>query len=86
MEGEVSLRLMGVDRQRLPAHPVGALRQRFQTNAHGVTADLGLALVERAPLASVTWTELKAASRFCVKVNETSCGALATVPPTSGLA
>jgi hypothetical protein len=45
-EGEASFRFMGVDRQCLPAHAVGALRQRLQSNAHGVAADLGLALVD----------------------------------------
>jgi len=46
----------------------------------------GLPASTRAPLGPVTWTELKAASRFCVNVSETSRGALATVLPTSGLA
>src|SRR5215831_11349912 len=46
----------------------------------------GLPWSTRAPLASVTWTELKADSRFCVKVSETSRGAFATALPTAGLA
>ena len=53
MEGEASFRFMRVDRQRLPAHPVGALRQGFQTNAHGIAADLRLALFAKcSPLQS----------------------------------
>src|SRR6516164_645321 len=45
-EGEASFRFMGIDRQRLPAHPVGALRKRFQTDPHGVAADLRLTLID----------------------------------------
>ena len=39
-----------------------------------------------APLASVTYAELKAGLRFCVNQSETSCGAAPTVLPTRGLA
>src|ERR1700751_2867302 len=40
----------------------------------------------RAPLASVTCTELKDGSRLCVKDSETWRGAAPTDPPTGGLA
>src|SRR5262249_7334756 len=45
-EGEASFRLMRIDRKHMPAHPIGALRQRLQSYSHCVAVDLRLALID----------------------------------------
>ncbi len=46
MERETSFRGVRIDGKRTPAHLVGAWRQRFQADPHGVAADLRFALID----------------------------------------
>ena len=60
-ESEASFRLVSVDRKHMPAHAVGTLRCRFQTDPHDVAADLALALIN--------------ASAVCISyLDRTECG------------
>ena len=50
MEGEASLRLVRIDREHVPIHPVSPGRQSLQTDTHGAAADLGLAEIDARAL------------------------------------
>ena len=65
-EGEASLRLVGVDRERVPVNLISARSGAFQSDAHGVAADLRLAGRRVRRWDPSLGRELKAGSRFCV--------------------
>ena len=50
-EGEVSLRLVRIDREHVPMHPVGSRCKRLSADVHGAAADLRLAVIDASALA-----------------------------------